>query len=85
MVTLGVTSPNPGGAVQKQGPIGKVWARTGGGTGGIVGMLWPVCDSQAGPSRRGDQPQNWRATDPSTGGHQPKNWTFWQVLLAVTF
>ena len=23
--------------------------------------------------RKGDQPQNWRATDPSTSGHQPHN------------
>ena len=27
-------------------------------------------------SRKGDQPQNWPATDPSTGGHQPKNCSF---------
>ena len=28
--------------------------------------------SQAGTSRKGDQPTNWRATDPSTSGHQPQ-------------
>ena len=32
-------------------------------------------DSRAGTSRKGDQFQNWRATDPRTGGHPPKNRT----------
>ena len=26
--------------------------------------------SQAGTPRKGDQPENWRATDPITSGHQ---------------
>ena len=26
------------------------------------------------PTVKGDQPQNWRATDPSTSGHQPCKW-----------
>ena len=30
--------------------------------------------SHADNSHKGDQPQNWRATDPSTSGHQPHNW-----------
>ena len=30
--------------------------------------------SHVGAPRKGDQPQNWRATDPSTSGHQPHNW-----------
>ena len=32
-------------------------------------------DSQAGTSRKGDQPKNKRATDASTSGHQPHNWS----------
>ena len=29
---------------------------------------------QAGTSRKGDQPKDWRATDPKTSGHQPEDW-----------
>ena len=42
--------------------------------------------SQAGTSRKGDQTENWRATDPITSGHQPQNWTGRRYFLtfAVT-
>ena len=70
---------------------------TGGRTGNIVGMLgpglpvdvppaWCECwgqglDPRAGTPRKGDQPQNWRATVPRTGGHHPKNWTGTSLLF----
>ena len=33
------------------------------------------------PPAKGDQPQNWRATDPSTSGHQPHNWAGRRLLV----
>ena len=40
-------------------------------------------DSQAVTPRKGDQPQNWRATDPRTSGHQPQNWTGRRYFLTL--
>ena len=57
---------------------------TSGRSGGIV-ACWDHCvDSQAGTSRKGDQPKNWRATDPNTSGRQPQNWTGRRCVLTST-
>ena len=40
-----------------------------------LGTPQKMCPRRKRAPWKGDQPQNWRATDPSTSGHQPPNWT----------
>ena len=44
-------------------------------------MPTPGKEKRAGTPRKGDQPQNWRATDTRTSGQQPKNWTGHRYFL----